>query len=272
MAILSALPEEQQGLADLLDNARASRHAGRALCSGQLRGEELLLALSGVGKVSAATTATLLIERFDVRAIVFTGVAGGLAGHVKVGDIVIADALLQHDIDASPLFPRFEVPYTGRSRFPVDAALTARLAAAAEAWCAEVRAVGVDRAMPAVPIAIDAEVVESFALQQTRPHRGLLIAGDRFVASATESSALRQALPDALAVDMESAAVAQVCWDYGVPFAAMRTVSDRADDAAHVDFPAFLAEVAGAFARGVIGRMLKITSPCAGNTASVRRR
>ncbi len=84
-------------------------------------------------------------------------------------------------------------------------------------------------------------------------HCGKIITGDRFVASAAESRALRAELGTALAVDMESAAVAQVCHDYGVPFCAVRTISDRADDQAHVDFPAFLQQVA----RHYSGRMLE---------------
>ena len=89
-----------------------------------------------------------------------------------------------------------------------------------------------------------------------RVHQGVLIAGDRFVATAAESQALRDALPAALAVDMESAAVAQVCHDFGIPFAAMRTVSDRADDSAHVDFNRFIAEVASVYTREILGTWL----------------
>ena len=69
-------------------------------------------------------------------------------------------------------------------------------------------------------------------------HEGLVISGDRFVSTAAESDALRAALPDALAVEMEGAALAQVCADFGRPFAVLRTISDRADDSAHVDFTA----------------------------------
>jgi len=88
-------------------------------------------------------------------------------------------------------------------------------------------------------------------------HHGLLLSGDRFISSASEARALQQELPDALAVDMEAAAVAQVCNDYDVAFAAVRNVSDRADDQAHVDFPAYLSQVAGVQAEALIGALLE---------------
>jgi adenosylhomocysteine nucleosidase len=184
--------------------------------------------LSRIGKVAAATTATVLIERFGVQRIVFTGVAGGLGAGVKVGDIVVADGFLQHDLDASPIFPKYEVPLYGTSRFATDTALSAQLVQAAR------------RAVP-----------------QATVHRGLVVSGDRFVCTTEESSALQSALPEALAVEMEGAAVAQVCHDYGVPFGAVRTISDRADDAAHGDFTRFIQEVASRYSAAIVGAFLK---------------
>ena len=96
---------------------------GREFHCGSVHGHAVVLVLSGIGKVAAATTAALLIHEFKARALVFTGVAGGLRRGVKVGDVVVAQQLLQHDMDASPLFPRFEVPLSGRSRFDADARL-----------------------------------------------------------------------------------------------------------------------------------------------------
>ena len=75
-----------------------------------MRGQPVVLVLSGIGKVAAATTAALLLHEVEVERIVFTGAAGGLGAGVRVGDAVVARELLQHDLDASPLFPRFEVP------------------------------------------------------------------------------------------------------------------------------------------------------------------
>jgi adenosylhomocysteine nucleosidase len=237
-AILSALAEEQQGLLELLQQPRKSSHAGRDFWQGQLHGQPVVLALSRIGKVAAATTSTALIERFNVERIVFTGVAGGLGDGVQVGDVVVATEFVQHDLDASPIFPRYEVPLYGRSRFPCDAALTARLLQASRAG------------------------LESLALPaKTLLHHGLMASGDRFVSGVRESGHLRTALKqgghEVLAVEMEGAAVAQVCFDYGLPFAAVRTISDRADDKAHVDFPVFVKDVASLYAQAIVRHLLE---------------
>jgi adenosylhomocysteine nucleosidase len=92
-------------------------------------------------------------------------------------------------------------------------------------------------------------------------HEGLIISGDRFVATSAESDALRRELPDALAVEMEGAAVAQVCHDCGVPFAAVRTISDRADDSAHVDFNRFVSEVASRYSAAMVLACLQARQP-----------
>jgi len=188
-----------------------------------------VLVRCGIGKVAAATTAAVLLDAFDVQALLFTGVAGGLGAAVRVGDIVVARSLLQHDMDASPLFPRWEVPLTGCARFAADAGWSDRLALA----CRGLGAASVH--------AVRATV-----------HEGLVVSGDRFVSTHAESDALRAALPDALAVEMEGAAVAQVCRDFGRPFAIARTISDRADDDAHGDFQRFVREIAAPYARDIV--------------------
>ena len=210
----------------------------RALSRGRYCGAKPRRAVTAT--VAAATTATLLIERFGVQRIVFTGVAGGLGAHVRVGDVVLARSFLQHDMDASPIFPRHEVPGYGRARFAADEAL----ADALELAC--------DRMLQALPDRLPTATVQAFGLNSPRLHQGLLLSGDRFVSTTAESQALQRELPEALAVEMEGAAFAQVCHDFGVPLAVVRTISDRADDAAHVDFPRFLREVASRYSAAVI--------------------
>ena len=240
VAVVAAMEEELRALLPLLANAQRVERAGRTLHVGRLHGQRVVLARSGIGKVAAATTATLLAAEFAPASMLFTGVAGGLAPGVAVGDVVLARELLQHDMDASPLFPRFEVPLTGRARFATDTALADELAAATTDCLRDAaRAVGT-------------AALAEFGIERPRLHQGLVVSGDRFVATAADSDALRRALPDALAVEMEGAAVAQVCADFGLPLAVLRVVSDRADDSAHVDFNRFIAEVASVYTREIL--------------------
>jgi adenosylhomocysteine nucleosidase len=244
IAIVSAMREELRALLPALDKRQQVRFAGRDFHLGQMEGQPVVMVLSGIGKVAAATTAALLLHEIDVQRIVFTGAAGGLGTGVRVGDVVIARELLQHDMDASPLFPRYEVPLTGRSRFATDPDLSDSLTAAA-LHCLNHATERIGEAHLA-DLGIDSPLL----------HQGLVISGDRFVATAAESDALRAALPDALAVEMEGAALAQVCADFERPFAVIRTVSDRADDGAHVDFKRFIAEVASVYTREIIATWL----------------
>ena len=235
IAIVSAMHEELRALLPMLQDSHVEHRAGRDFHLGSLDGHAVVLVLSGIGKVAAATTTTVLLDSLAVRALLLTGVAGGLGAGVRVGDVVVAKGLMQHDMDASPLFPRYEVPLTGRSCFPTDPALCAALSAG----CRHV----LQAPHPALAV---------FGIAAPRLHEGLVISGDRFVATAALSGALRADLPEALAVEMEGAAVAQVCADFGRPFGVVRTVSDRADDVAHVDFPRFIAEVAAEFSRDIV--------------------
>jgi adenosylhomocysteine nucleosidase len=235
IAIVSAMHEELAAVLDLMPDEHRQTIAGREFWLGHLHGQPVVAVLSRIGKVAAATTATVLIERFAIDRIVFTGVAGGLAPGVNVGDIVVADAFLQHDLDASPIFPRYQVPLYGVDRFAADPALSDQLASAARS-----------------------------ALPNATLHRGLVLSGDRFVSTSAESLALRRALPQALAVEMEGAAIAQVCRDYGMPFAAVRTVSDRADDAAHGDFTSFVREVASRCSAVIVEAFLRALPAPAG--------
>ena len=244
IALISAMHEELSAVLARMPDEQKTVVAGREFWLGHWHGHAVVAVLSRIGKVAAATTATTLIEHFGVERIVFTGVAGGLAPQVQVGDVVVAESFLQHDLDASPLFPRYEVPLSGVSRFAADAALTQALQQAAPLAMHDVA----KRLPKAEWLNLD--------LSQSRVHHGLIVSGDRFVSASTESQDLRQRLPDALAVEMECAAIAQVCHDYGVPLAAVRAISDRADDAAHVDFPRFIQSIASRYSAAVLDRLL----------------
>lgn len=248
-AILSALAQEQQGLLSQLRDVRQVRRAGRDFWLGNLHGQAVVLGLSRIGKVAAATTATVLIETFAAQRIIFTGVAGALGAKVHVGDLVVASEFVQHDMDASPLFPRFEIPLYGKSRFACDAELSALLATASRETLRAMAAAG-----PETPSAPRPTV-----------HQGLITSGDRFVCTTEASAGLLLRLQDAamapLAVEMEGAAVAQVCHDYGLPFAAVRSISDRADAQAATDFQHFVTQVASRYTLGIVDRLMRALQP-----------
>ncbi|WP_323120887.1 5'-methylthioadenosine/adenosylhomocysteine nucleosidase [Burkholderia alba] len=250
LGILAALPEElgdlvaamrAEGPVETLTLGRRDYHVGTA------SGVACVATLARIGKVAASATVSALLLRFNVRAVVFTGVAGGVGRDVGVGDIVVADTLLQHDLDASPLFPRFEVPLLGVTRFAADAGLAAQLRAASEQFVAD-----------------EGDALKRrFRLRGAQVRTGLIISGDRFVSSEREVIALRDALPDALAVEMEGAALAQVCHEYGVPCAVVRAISDTADDHASQSFSHFLTDIAGTYSAGILRRFLALHAKAA---------
>ncbi len=246
LGIVAALHEEIADLlAEMAPGARVEHVGMRDYHVGRLHGQDCVVVLARIGKVAAAATTAALIHQFAVKEVIFTGVAGGIARGLSVGDVVIADSLTQHDMDASPLFPRFEVPLLGRALFDAESALRDALAQAARDWLAE-----------EMPAQVSAALRDELQLAEPRVHVGQIASGDRFVSSADEVTRLRDSLPQALAVEMEGAALAQVCHEYGVPFAVMRTISDAADDSAHVDFPRFLRDVASHYSHGILRRFL----------------
>ncbi|MDD2879984.1 MAG: 5'-methylthioadenosine/adenosylhomocysteine nucleosidase [Rhodoferax sp.] len=246
LAIMSALLDEQRGLLEQLKHPKQVQRAGRTFWCGQWAGHDVVLVLTKVGKVAAATTTAALIDAFGVDQVVFTGVAGGIGEGVGVGDVVVANAFIQHDMDASPLFARYEIPLYGCASMACDAHLTAILLEASNTGLA----------------GVGSHFHHEKLLKSPNVHSGLIASGDRFVSSAQDAGQVRQGLQaagfEALAVEMEGAAVAQVCRDYGVPFAAVRTISDRADDDAHVDFSAFVKQVASPYALAIVSQFVKM--------------
>jgi adenosylhomocysteine nucleosidase len=209
IGILGAMAEEVRLIGELFEEATIIRAGSRDYQVGRLGSGDVVVAISGFGKVAAASTVTTMLDRFEPEAILFTGVAGALDRGVGRGDVVVADALVQHDFDASPIFPRFVIPSLQVERIPTDPVLTARAEQAA-------------------------------AASGATTHRGLVLSGDRFINSHSARDELRSLFPDALAVEMEGAAVAQVCAEREVPFAVVRAISDTADDDAAADFMEFV--------------------------------
>lgn len=244
LGIISALSEEQEGLMEAMQDTHTLSHGMRVYTQGTLWGIDAVCVLSRLGKVAAAMTAAILVEKFEVTHIVFTGVAGSADSGVRIGDIVVAEALVQHDMDVRPLFARFEVPLTGLSHFESDLELSELLSDSVDDFlCHDFGNV------------ISELESQEFHLSKPRLHRGLIGSGDQFINSRLHIGQLKDALPTLLAVEMEGAAVAQVCFELGIPFTVIRTISDNATEQAAIDFMRFVKTVASRYAFNVVKRL-----------------
>ena len=225
IGIIAAMPEEIVEIEKEVEISKKVTIGQRVFHVGTMHGKAVVLVLARIGKVAAATTATTLITSFNVSAIVLTGIAGAVADNVRIGDIVIGDSFIQHDMDASPstLFEKYEIPLLGVKRIAADFSLC-------------------DAAMLAA-----AQVIKRYPSSSV--HCGLIGSGDQFIASAKKIQQLRKEIPELLCVEMEGAAVAQVCFEYQVPFTVIRSISDKADDSAHVDFMEFVKTVCAPISR-----------------------
>ncbi|HWO74004.1 MAG TPA: 5'-methylthioadenosine/adenosylhomocysteine nucleosidase [Dehalococcoidia bacterium] len=243
MGILGAMEREVRGLVEAMTVAESGGDPGFEYWEGSFAGRRCVLARCGMGKVSAAAGVQRLIDRWDVGCVIVCGLAGALARGLSLGDLVVGDRFIQHDMDASPIFPRFQVPGLGVDAFVADSDLADAAEAAARSFLA-----GLERA-------IAAEDLARMGIDAPRVHRGLIVSGDQFVKDEA-SAAILTALPDALCVEMEGAAVAQVCHLNRVPFVVVRVISDKADAAAAADFLTFVERVAPAYAVGVVRELL----------------
>lgn len=217
LGLMGAIEAEVVSLRAALADPRPETVLGQEVTTGQLEGVDVAVLRSGVGKVNAALGAAALRTAGADR-IVFTGVAGGLAPEVGVGDLVVADDVVQHDVDVTAL-----------GRAPGE------LLGEPAAWRAD------DRLRAACEHA--AREVSGGA----GVHTGRIASGDQFIASVAQRVRIVEQF-GALAAEMEGAAMAQACARMGVPWAVVRSISDSADAGAVADFPAFLGMAAG---RGV---------------------
>jgi adenosylhomocysteine nucleosidase len=246
LAIVSAMPEEIAGVLSSLTDVRVREFGRRQFHSGLWHGVETVVVFSRWGKVAAAATVTQLLASYPVTRLIFGGVAGGTRPGLAIGDIVIGTELIQHDMDASPLYARYEIPLLGKSKFPADPGLCERLATAAQAFLAhDLRS------------HVSGSELEFFRINKPKTVRGLIASGDKFFASADEVAGLRERMPEVYCVEMEGAAVAQVCDEYAIPFAVVRTISDSADENSVHDFPRFSREIARHYCVGVLSRFLQ---------------
>ncbi|GAY15726.1 5'-methylthioadenosine/adenosylhomocysteine nucleosidase [Mycobacterium sp. shizuoka-1] len=247
IGLICAIPAELTHLRTLLADAVAVRAAHTEFVTGRLDGHSVVLVGSGMGKVNSALVATVLADRFGCAPIVFSGVAGGLDPQLAVGDVVIADRLIQHDsglIEDGGLqtYQAGHVPFinpTDRLGYHVDAALLARV---------------VDR--------LDGFVLPALsgaAGGGARPAAirfGTVLSGDQYVHSDGTRETLQREF-GGLAVEMEGGAVAQVAEAFGVDWLVIRALSDLAGRDSRFDFLAFVDEVA-ASSVAILRRLLPV--------------
>jgi adenosylhomocysteine nucleosidase len=209
IALIGAMNEEIELLVSRMEQVKESSKAGVTYREGLFLGKQVVVCKSGVGKVNAAVTTQILIDRFAVEAVIFTGVAGALDPELNIGDIVVSSECMQHDMDVTALgFPRGVIPYQEKSIFAADSGLRALAVASGK------------------------------TLFDGRVTQGRVLSGDQFIASREVVSQLHSEL-QGICTEMEGAAVAQVCSMNEIPYVVIRSMSDKADGSAHMNFEEF---------------------------------
>ena len=245
VGVIGAMAEEVDRLHQRLDADSVTEHAGRRYRHGLLAGQRVTVVQSRIGKVAATLTAASLVRDHDVDAIVFTGLAGALHDRLAIGDVVVATDLVQHDLAGPPqMFVRGEIPLLGVVDLPTDAGLTAVAIAAANDFLGD----GLDSI-------VTSEQLAELGVGRPVVHTGRVATGDEFIEGDLKE-VVRRRVPDAVCVDMEGAAVAQVCHELGgVPLCVIRAISDLASGTASVDFPRFLDRLASHYSEEILCRM-----------------
>ena len=238
------MPQEIETLLHDLQHEQCTEQGGRTFYEGMLYGKEVVLVFSRWGKVAAATTATQLILHFGVEFIIFTGVAGGLVHGLHVGDVVIARRLYQHDMDARPLMPQYEIPLLGKMYFESPTKYTTKAGEAVKRFLEtnlqfkqKLREYGIH-----FPKMLVADIASA----------------DKFVSSSEDKQAILQGLPTVVCVEMEGAAVAQVGNDFQVPVLVIRTISDEADEQSEHSFVFFLENLAREYPHHILKELFAI--------------
>jgi len=208
---MGAMDVEVAAIRAAITQLRPLRVLGCDIAAGTLDGHPVLLAESGIGKVNAALT-TAALAQAGASSLVFVGVAGAVAPGIKVGDAVVATSLVQHDVDITAFGHAPGVISGVLAGGAADESLSDALATAAD------------------------------SLGET-VHRGVIASGDQFITSPQRSAVIAEQF-GAIAVEMEGAAVAQVCIRLGLPFAVLRWISDTADGQADADFDRFVHRIA----------------------------
>jgi len=258
IGILGASKEEVEHILEDLEETSRESIGKRRYFTGSLYGQDVVLNISGWGKVSSAAAATAMITRYNVDSIIFCGVCGAASPELNIGDIIIGSKFVQHDLDAQPIFAKYQVPPLGVScfhlgldfirkptYFEADPVLLKAAFEAAQSFVS--KSINED---------IPSELLNKFNIKKPGFYKGLIATGDQFIRSTEKMGELQSELPEIKAVEMEGAAVAQVCSNFAIPFACIRIVSDKADHSAIIDFEAFIHKIASYFTRGIVRDML----------------
>jgi len=223
--IIAALPMEVRILKAALEEEKTVSKGISEFYTGKIGENEVILLQCGMGKVSAAAGAQAMISLFEPDCIINTGCAGGIGKGIGIGDVVLATATAEWDLDTIAIGnPRGFVSSMGQVKMEADGALRAVLRAA-------------------VP-------------EDVKVREGLVVSGDAFVSTKEQREIILGAFPDALCAEMEGAAIGHVATENGVPFAVVRCMSDTADAESHVDFAEF-ARIAGEKSAAILLTMLK---------------
>ncbi len=226
IGIIGAMDSELSLLLAAMEQRAQEAHSGLLFHTGLLGGRRVVLVKAGIGKVSAARCTQLLIDRYHPAAIINTGIAGGLAPGLRVGDLVVAEELVQHDFDVTAFGHAKGYLCTGGDDrvptvFRADRQLSAALVAAAQA-----------------------------VLGEGAVHTGLIATGDQFISGREKKAELFETF-HAAAAEMEGGAIAQVAALSGVPFAVIRAISDLADGTAAASYDTFEQQAADHSAKTV---------------------
>ena len=214
IGLIGAMAVEVEGLMARMTDRSETQIGMDTFVSGKLFGKEAVLAVCGPGKVNAALCAQSMILHFHPEWVLNLGVAGAGEAGVSIGDMVIATAAVQHDMDTSPIGdPVGMISKINLIEIPCDAALRARLVAAAA------------------------------GVEDMRVHEGIIATGDQFIHDGDVRARIN-GLFHAKAVEMEGGAVAQACYMHGVPCGVLRSISDQADGHSDMDYPTFAAMAA----------------------------
>jgi adenosylhomocysteine nucleosidase len=243
--ILAPMPEEIEMILEHMHVDRIESSGNRSFYIGKINGQECVVSLSRIGKVASSVTAAILIEKFNVDRIIVTGVAGGIHESIQAGDIVIATQCIQHDLDCSPLFPPFEAPLLGKSAFECEETMVQQAFQVCEHL--------VEQELHEF---ITDEHLQELNITQPKVHQGLLVSGDQFIGTEAQLKVIQTKLPEALFVEMEGAAVGQICYEYNIPFVVIRSISDKANAVAHIDFNKYINDLAKHYTWRIINKLM----------------